>query len=356
RSSVVIFAGLAVLVLAGRIYYCFQLPLYTTDLLRNLGYGKAFWDYGFALYDMTAFDLSPWPCQFLWHNYHYTYPPLTLLLFGLIAALHTSMVWGKIVLTIFDALSAWIIGRASGDRWLGLLYWINPISIWYTSREGQFEGYVVFWTVLAVWALQRRKPWAYGLLGAAVQAKFFPLFLGPLFLARMSWKAPARLAREWAWGLAAFLPSLAAFLWGGYPEHLMEKNYVPPVNPISWSIGEPGVYQHFPVWLISSHWVVSVGFLLFCLYGMRRTQQVLPWIAPVVFVVLVRLSQMAQFWYFMLLPAFCLPVEDVKLRRILFVWCAAFGLLSLHSIFIGPTGYLNPPDAVVILQKAFWGF
>ncbi len=337
-------------------FYCFQLTPYTTDLLRNLGFGKAFREYGFAVYDLTAFDLSPWPCQFLWQNHHYTYPPMTLLLFALIASIHTSLAWGKMVLTLFDGLSAWAIGKASGDRWLTVLYWLNPIGLWFTSREGQFEGYVVFWTVLAVWALMRKKPWAYGLWGLAVQTKFFPILLAPLFLERMSWKEPKRLAREFGWGLAAILPSLLASLWGEYPSHLLERNYVPAVNPLTWNLSDPTQYTHFPHWLIFSHCLISVGFLFFCLYGIKRTQRITPWFAPMMFVILIRFSKLAQFWYFLVVPALCLPVEDRLLRRILFAWSACFGIISLHSIFIGPIGYLNPPDVLILLQKAFWGF
>jgi glycosyl transferase family 87 len=352
----VLFVTLVVAGLALRLTYCFLLTPYTTDLMRNIGYGKAFPFYGFALYDMTAFDLSPWPCQFLWHNYHYTYPPMTLLLFSGISAISTSLAFGKIILTLFDILGAWIIGKASGDRWLGLLYWLNPISIWYTSREGQFEGYVVFWTVLALWALMKKKPWAYGLIGIAVQTKLFPMFLGLVFLQRMSWKKPKRLACELGWGVVSFLPSVAAHIFGGYPAHLMEKHYVPPVNPLSWIIDDPTRFVHFPMPLIYTHLFLSIGFLLFCVYGMKRTRRVIPWVAPLVFVIMVRSSQLAQFWYFMILPALCLPVEDKTMRRILFVWCAAFGVLSIYSIFIGPVGYQNPPDVMFLLSKVFWGF
>lgn len=355
-SSDIVFALLLFGGLALRLTYCFLSTPYTTDLLRNLGYGKAFWEYGFAVYDMTAFDLSPWPCQFLWHNHHYTYPPMTLLLFSAIALVHTAAPWGKIILTLFDGLSAWVIGKSSGDRWLALLYWLNPIGIWFTSREGQFEGYVVFWTVLAVWAMQKKKPWAYGVFGIAVQTKFFPLFLAPWFLERMSWKAPKRLAKEWGWGIASFLPSVLACIFGGYPAHLMEKRYVPPVNPLTWLLADPTQYGDYPFWLILIHIFLSIGFLFFCLYGIKRTQKITPWLSPMLFVILVRSSKLAQFWYFLLLPAFCLPVEDKTLRRILFVFCASFGLMDIHSIFIGPIGYLNPPDVMVLLQKAFWGF
>ena len=281
---------------------------------------------------------------------------MTLLLFALIASIHTSILWGKIVFTIFDALSAWIIAKSTGDRWLALLYWLNPISLWYSSREGQFEGYVVFWMGCALWALQRRKPWAFGLIGLAVQSKLFPAFLGIWFIVRMSWKEPKRLLQECSWGLVSLLPTLLAAIWGGYPEHLMEGSYVPAVNPFSWTISDPHRYFEYPFWLILSHQLISIGFLFFCLYGMKRTALWIPWIAPLLFVILLPFSQLAQFWYYILLPALCLPVEDRSLRRILFLWSMAFGLLSIYSILIGPIGYRNPPDAMLILQKAFWGF
>ena len=339
-----------------RLIYCFRIPLYTTDLLRNLGYGKAFADWGFKVYDLTPFDLSPWPAQFLWSNHHYTYPAMPLLFFAGIAALSPSLVLGKLVLTLLDGINTWMMYKITDDRRVALLYWLNPISVWYTSREGQFEAFVIFFMVLALCALQRKKPWAYALLGFAIQTKLYPVFLLPFFLSRMSWRNPRRWSHEALWGLISFFPSVWAWERSAYLSRLFSSGYTPVYNPISWNIGDPALHPFFPFWLILAHWVVGLIFVLGCVYGLLRTRDLVEWFAPMAFVVVAKANIIGQFWYMMLTPAFCLTVSETRSRRWLFVLAFALGVRSLYSIFIGPIGYQNPPDAAYLLEKAFWGF
>ncbi len=350
------FTGLLAAGAGLRLVYCFLPPPTTTDLIRNLGYGQAFPSYGLLLYDMTPSDLAPSPCQFFWENHHYSYPPAALMLFAAIAALSTALPVAKLILTLFDALGAWAMWKYTGDRWIALLYWLNPISVWFSSREGQFEGFVVLWAVMALLALKHKKAYALGLLGIAVQTKFFPALLLPYFLQNLPWREPRRLAASLAWGVCSLAPSFLAYLFGGYPQHLLEANYVPDINPISWFIGDPTRYGDFPAGLIYAHMAVSLAFEFYCLYGMRRTRTVWPWLTPFLFVFLVHTSTLAQFWYLIFLPALCLLVEEKNPRRILFLGCAGMGPLSLCSIFLGPTGYRNPPDVMIVINKIFWGF
>lgn len=349
-----------VILLAGggclRLYYCFQLTPYTTDLVRNLGYGKAFPYYGLVLYDLTPLDLAPYPCQYFWENHHYSYPPVTMLLFASIAALGTALPLAKIILTLFDAAGSWAMWKYTGDRWVVLLYWLNPTSVWFTSREGQFEGFVVFWSVLALLALQHKKNYALGILGLAIQTKFFPIFLLPYFLQNLSWREPRRLTAQLAWGIFSLVPSLLAYLFGGYPAHLLEMNYVPNINPLSWLVADPTRYVEYPVWLIYSHLFFSVAFEFFCLYGLKRTQTIWPWLTPFLFVFQVHTSRLGQFWYLMYLPALCLLVEEKNFRRALFLGCWGMSLLGLSSIVSGLTGYQNPPDVMLLIERIFWGF
>lgn len=351
-----LYAGLLAAGAGLRLVYCFLPTPTTTDLIRNLGYGQAFRYYGLLLYDMTPLDLSPSPCQFFWENHSYTYPPVTLMLFAAIAALSTALPVAKLILTLFDAIGAWAMWKYTGDRWIVLLYWLNPTSVWFTSREGQFEGFVVLWTVLALLALQHKKPYALGLLGIAVQTKFFPVLLLPYFLQNLPWGEPRRLTAPLAWGIFSLIPSGLAYIFGGFPRHLLEANYVPEINPISWFITDPTRYGDFPAWLIYTHMAVSLAFEFYCLYGMRRTQTIGPWLTPFLFVFLVHTSTLAQFWYLIFLPALCLLVEEKTPRRVLFLGCAGMGLLGLCSILLGPTGYRNPPDVMIVIDKIFWGF
>lgn len=352
-------AFFAVPILAGavlRIYYVFQVPAYTTDLLRNLGYGMAFHQWGFQIYDLTPLDISPWPPQFLWPTYHYTYPAVTILFFALVTAIHNSLFWGKLVLTLLDAGNSWLTYKVSQDRWLALLYWLNPISLWFGSHEGQFEPLAVFWTLLALLGLKHRRAWAYGVWGLAVQSKVFPIVLAPYFLSKLSWKQPKRLAQEIGWGLLSGLPSFLAMAAGPYIIRYGQKNYMPSFNPITWSLGDPALYPGFSYELVLAHWFTGLIFVLGCLLILLRRKNLVEIFAPLFFVVWVKANLIGQFWYLMLTPALCLTVQDRRDRRILCVLAFLLCIRSLYSIFIGPIGYLNPPDAQYLMELAFWGF
>jgi len=343
-------------VAALRLWFVCLPPLYTTDLLRNIGFGEAFWQWGFKIYSITAFDLSPAPAQFLWPTHHYTYPAVTLLFFSSLAAVHNSIFFGKIILTLIDAANAWLIGRVSQDRWLGLLYWLNPVSIWYTSREGQFEAWVIFWMLIALLGVQKKKAWAYGALGVAVQTKLFPVFLIPWFVFKMSWKNTNQLMNEIAWGALSLVPSICAIVFGTYLSRYFDPGYMPFYNPLTWNIANPKWFPHFPYWLIVAHFIAGVIFLCVCFYYACKRGYWLQAAAPFLFVSAVKTSVIGQFWYMMLVPVFCLTIEDRTWRRIFFGLCIVLGIRSLVSIFTGPIGYSNPPDAQYIIARSFWGY
>ncbi len=355
-SSNVLFIGLLLAGAVLRLYYCTQAPIYTTDLLRNLGYGKAFLTWGFKLYDMVPFDFSPWHSQFLWPNRVYPYPAVTMLFFALIANIHPSLFFGKLVLTLIEAVNTGLIYRLSRDRLLVLLYWFNPISLWFVSHEGQFEPMVILFMLLAIERLVKGHGSAFLYLGLAIQTKLFPIFLIPYFMARMSWRDPKRLAQEWGWGALSLLPSIVAALFSGYMMHFIQPGFIPAYNPLHWKIGDPSLHPHFPYVLIVAHWLAGVIFVFGCIYGIHRHGKALQWIAPLVFVIFVKLNRIGQFWYLMLTPAFAMTVEDNMYRRLLFILAIVLGIRSLYSIFIGPIGYQNPEGAQYLVELSLWGF
>ncbi|MCP4710129.1 MAG: hypothetical protein GY869_16020, partial [Planctomycetes bacterium] len=216
-----------------RLGFCFATPLYTTDVLRNLGYGVEWWTYGFRVYEMTPFDFSPEVYQFLWPNRHYTYPAVTLIFFAGVAKVWASIVSVKLVLTLVDFFNAWTIGRITGNRWLALLYLCHPIGIWFVSHEGQSEPLVNFFMILCLYYLQKDRPVSFCFLTLAIQTKLFPVFLVPYALYKLWWKPIRRAGTYLAWGVAGFAPSVIAALSSGYLSHLFQPGYVPRNNPIS---------------------------------------------------------------------------------------------------------------------------
>jgi hypothetical protein len=338
-----------------RVYQVFQIPLYTTDTLRNVGHGLGFLTWGFRVYDLTAFDFSPLDSQFMWPNHHYFYPAVTLLFFAGISKIWASIFFAKVMLTVLDAVSTWLIFKTSEDRWTALLFWLNPISLWFSAREGQFEGLVIFLSVLALYGIKRHRVWAFGILGLAVQAKIFPIFLVPYFLIRLSWKNPRRLALEWGLGLLSFLPSLWAQYQSDYIFRLFDMSYVPLYCPISWTLGDASHYPYTPYWIVLLHWIMGVVFLCMILLGIKKTNAFWDFFPAMAFLLFVKSIKLGQFWYLMLLPAFCLPIENTRWRRILFVLAALMGIKSIYSIFVGAVGYRNSADVLYVLQQNFWG-
>ncbi len=339
-----------------RLFHCFQAPFATTDLLRNIGYGKAFHEYGFQIYDLTPCDLSPWPSQFLWESHHYTYPWATILFFGLVTGIHSSMFFSKLVLCVLDVVNAFLAYKITRDRWTALLYWLNPIVLWYGSQEGQFEPYVAFWMLSAILALHKKKPYAYGLLGIAIQTKLFPVFLGPYFLLKMSWREPKRLIRQFGWALASAVPTVWAMSQSQYLMRLFSSGYVPRVNPITWSLGSVELYAFYPYWIVLLNFLMSICFIFLCFWAVKRGADFMELVPALLFLVIVKSSQIGQFWYLILLPAFCLTVREQRLRRLLMLAAAIMGAHAFYLIAIGPIGYENPPALKYLLDKAFWGF
>ena len=83
--------------------------------------------------------------------------------------------WVKLVLTLFDFVSAALIGRAT-SWWAGLIVFSAPIGVWYTSHEGQYESLVTLLVIISVLSARGRN-WI--MAGAsfmlALQAKQFAI-------------------------------------------------------------------------------------------------------------------------------------------------------------------------------------
>ena len=337
-----------------RLFFCFQVPWHTTDLLRNLGYGREFWHLGFSLYNYTPQDLSPHPCQFLWGGHHYTYPALTPLLFGLIAFLSPGLVAAKIWLTLFDVVNTVLIKKLTDDRVLAFLYWINPIGLWHVSHEGQFESYVSFWMILAIWLFRKRSPFAFCLLAGAIQTKVFPIFLVPTFFL-YDWRIPSRVwFQRCVWFVIGFLPSFIALAQGEYMYRFLTPGYIPGMNPFAWGITDYGHFPYQPWWLIITNAITSCGILFLLVWLAARRRNILDYLPCFLFIFSVKCSPLAWFWYFQLVPAFALTVRDRGDRRLLFLAGMTLGTRSILSIFGLHFAYMNPPEILALQEACLW--
>ncbi|MEW6235291.1 MAG: hypothetical protein AB1656_07885 [Candidatus Omnitrophota bacterium] len=346
----------AVIAIAGlRLYYCFSVPLYTTDIFRNLGYGLEFQHYGFLVYAMTPYDFAAEPYQYFWPNHEYPYPAVTLLFYAAVAKVWACIFFAKLVFTLIDFINAWLVYKVTDDRICALLYFFYPICLWYVSREGEFEPLVNFFMLLALWMQRRRHSSALFFLSLAVQTKLFPIFLLPWMLAQILRLPKRKILACAVWGAAGWLPSAMAALNSHYLEHLFSPGYVPISNTISWAILHPDLLGFTPFWLALAHFIAGVIFAGASFYCIRQENRFLPYLAPLVFVTFVKSNPIGQFWYMILTPVFCLTVENPRHRRLLMALSWLFSLRSSLSILIGPFAYQNPRPVYEILQKAMFG-
>jgi len=350
----ILFIGGFVIVGLLRLWYCFQVPWHTTDLLRNLGYGREFWNLGFSIYDHTPQDFSPHPGQFLWGGHYYTYPAYTALFFALIAPLSPGLIAGKLWLTLLDGINAVCIGKMTKDRTLALLYWANPIGVWHISHEGQFESFVGFWMILAIWLLWRKNPWGFFLFGVAIQTKFFPVFLAPVFLfdsVRVPWRIWAKRIGLFA---LSFLPTVLVLTGSEYLHRFLQPGYIPGINYIAWGVADYGHFPYQPWWLILTNAATSIGVLILIIWLAYRNGTVVDYSPCFLFLFSLKTIPLAQFWYMQIFPAFALTVRNVVHRRLLFLACMAMAARSILSILGLRFAYMNPPEILSLLQACLW--
>lgn len=322
-----------------RIHFCAQLPVSTGDLPRHLFYGL------FVLRDGLAAAASPLTqlhgslSDLSWAKLPYNYPPVALFFFTALAALSPTLFFAKLVLTAIEGGNAWLIGRYTGQRWLGAIYWASPASIWWVSREGQFEPLQSLLLIGAIVALRRYRVLAFVLLALAVQVKLLAILMLPWFLSQV-----------WGDGRKARLSSLVAFVVGLAPSLLAATQY--PVlaglsqtveslryNPYFWNFLDRAIFLWNPKWLIVVDQLSSYGLLILLLLRARSSEAPITYFAPTAFMVLVKGSLLGQFWYFLQLPAFLLPLQERRLRFWLIALTPLLDVYSLAQILVGPFGW-----------------
>ncbi|NLE77071.1 MAG: hypothetical protein GX605_10030, partial [Chloroflexi bacterium] len=154
-----------------RLYLATQAPSNSTDLLRHVGFGKEFWHHSLSIYNYAPRDFGDAPYAALWPNQHYIYPAISMFFFAFLAALWPSLFFPRLVLTLIELANGLLMARLSHNRWFGLAYFLNPVSMWWYSHEGQYEPVVALLTLLSLLYLARRSVWGYAWLGLGIQAK-----------------------------------------------------------------------------------------------------------------------------------------------------------------------------------------
>jgi hypothetical protein len=328
---------LAVAVAALRIYYCTVLPVNTGDITRHIYSGLVVLKHGLASAGRPLVSSFPGAAGVAWAGLPYNYPIFTLTFFTAIAAILPTIFFAKLSLTAVEAVNALLVLRITGRRWLGLLYWGMPASIWWVSHEGQFEPLQTFFTLAAMTVFASSPVWSGMLLAFAIQTKVTALFLIPLFLWRSWHRGNLKL---WLAGLVlGIVPTFLAqtkykavkvgFLSG--PALIYNPYYWNPWNHLSWA--------WHPTWLIVWVQIATYGAILALILAAYHTRTPIDFLAPFTFLAACKAAVQAQFWYLVLLPSFLVPVRHRRIRAIALVALVALEPVSAVQIVSGPFGY-----------------
>ena len=352
------------LTLAVRLYYCTQAPDDSSDLYRHLGFSSHFWENPSAFY-----WLRPWqfPHEFwsqFWTEVGYIYPPLALLFFAIFGGLGAGLFWVKLSLTLFDLGSAYLIGRAT-SWWAGLLVFSAPVTIWYTSHEGQYESMVTLFVVLAVLSARNsRWIWTGASFMLALQTKQLALLIAPYLLYEIFLRRhlqPRKAVFGFLGGfVGAFLPFIPFYLWRHDLWLLPLQNQENLLNPFYWPLfWKKGVLDHFEdvsrLRLVWNEVVTTMPLIILSLFltrgsFLRRVPQALPSIA---FWLMIKSMAWVMNWYVILIPGLTLALW--RHRR----WMAV--LLIFYWLQCGQqvASYLGDDDqesdnTIIRFQESIW--
>jgi len=347
-----------------RLYYCTQAPADSSDLYRHLGFTSHFWENPAAFYWLIPWQFPNEYWSSFWAEVGYIYPPLALLFFAVFSSLGAGLLWVKLLLTLFDLGSALLIARAT-SWWAGLLVFSAPVTVWYTSHEGQYESMVTFFVVVAVLGARNGR-WI--LTGAffmlALQTKQLALLIAPYLLYEIFLRRhlhPLKAVLGFLGGfLVVFLPFIPFYVWRHDLWLLPLQNQDNLFNPFYWPFfWKEGALDHFEdvsrlrlVWneVVTTTPLITLGFFLSRGSFLRRIPQALPSIA---FWIMIKSMAWVMNWYVILVPALTLALW--RHRRWLLVLLILYWLQCGQQVasYVGDDER-EDEDTVTLFQESIW--
>lgn len=330
------FLLIALTVLAFRIHHCSRLPANTGDLLRHVYYGLAVNDPGLEAANVPLNELAPSLQHVSWSHVPFNYPVLSLLFDAGVAKLSPTLFAYKCTLTLLEALIAFLIVVLTKDRLLGLVYWVSPASIWWVSREGQFEPLHNLFTIIALILLCRKHWSAWPVLALAIQTKVFAFFLLPLFFVQA--RKAGTLRESCIFFAVGFLPTLLLLnvVDVGNIAHSASLRF----NPYYWNFFDGGMFAWMPQGLLLICQLASAAWFFLALIMLMKERSA-QYTAPLGFLAGLKLSTNAQFWYVNALSMFLLPIEKKRLRMLLMLAVPLLDPYSILQLIHGPFGYVT---------------
>ena len=333
-----------------RSYLLARLPVNTTDISRHLIYGFYFSTGHWEVLGLSLKQINEAFSGITWSHLPFNYPLYAAVPFTLAQFLGGSIFAAKLLLTLCELFSSFLIYKLSGSRLMALIYWALPVSIWYVSGEAQFEPWQNLFILLSMFFLRRNIYLAIAAFIVAVQIKLFALALLPLILFEIYSKR-----RETNFiSLATIL--LALIL----PGLLAEQQYSSWQNVFSYSQALDFNPWHFYPSFWSYPKFISLtevvwyqlfsALLLFYLAALfiKSTQKAI-WLAPLIFLLFLKFSPNAQPWYLLtfaaLLPYNRDSEHSLKLLVLIFL-AEPFGLSQLifGNWLYNIHGYFGPLD------------
>ena len=347
-----------------RIYFCTQPPIETSDLYRHLGFCSHFLEFPKTFYWLVPTDFPDEFWSDFWSEQGYIYPPLALLFFTFFGTLGIGLFWVKLTLTLCDLGSALIIGRVT-SKWVGLLVFSAPISIWYTSHEGQYESLVTLFMVLSIFCARSGR---WRLAGAAfmlaLQTKQLGILLAPYLLFEIWHRTrprQIRAARGFSIGfIGALIPFLPFYYWRHDLWLLPLQNQGNLLNPFYWPISCSELSMaHFDecsdfrvLWdfVVSFTPIALLGLFLARGHFFRKLPQTLPTLG---FWVMIKSVAWVMNWYMLILPGCSFALW--RYRRLFIVLLVIYWLQcgqQLASV-IGDIR-IEEPASIARFQECIW--
>ena len=342
--GVLLFFGVLII----RLALCAQAPVKTIDLARNLLYGEQVLQHGlgagdFSLREMgLGLDKARMPVTF--SGFSYQYPVMTLVFFSAVAMVHPSFFFAKLVLTLLELVNSFLVFRYSKDRILAMIYWINPVSIWWVSGEGQFEAFQNFLVITAlVFLLGKKQPFRTGIafffLMLAVQVKLSPILLVPYFFLHAWKKGRGHIPAALLGMLAGVLPALIGMC--AYDWTRAASAMAFPINYHYWNPWRQELFHGLPMQLRLFYAGLSWAFI--GVLGVRafRSSDRIAYLAPLALLLLFKFQPLVQPWYFVILPSLILPIPERGIRRFLTLWSGYLELSASGHLIFGISGWTN---------------
>lgn len=343
-------AGVAIAAAVLRLHLCLQLPQGSSDLLRQVAWGSHVARDGLAIASQPLASLNPGLAHVPFAHNPYNYPPMALAFFSACAALKPCLLLPKLALTFVEAVNAMLLARLAGRAWIGVLYWIAPLSVLLVSGEGQFEPLQNCLVLAAAIVFPVRPALAFALAGLAIQTKI----TGGAILIYFVWEIlrarPRLLFRCLAALVLSFAPAVIFQIHYPWVQQVLIYSTEFPQNPAHWNFLDASYHGIYKVGWAAYSQVISWVLLGLLAWEIRRG---IPWhnAGPgILHIAYLKTSPSLLPWYWLVLPSLGSPMARARTFGVL---CLLVGIADIPSLMFlaNPAG---PYDAGMYRGLQVW--